>query len=258
MIPVRVIPCLLLRGRGLVKTTRFDKPTYLGDPINAVKIFNDKQADELIFLDITATAEHRGPPFELLEQIASECFMPLAFGGGITDLAQIRRLFSLGIEKICINTMAARDPSLISRAADLFGNQSIVAAIDAKKKLMGRYDARIAGGKERTSFEPAELAVRLEAAGAGEIFLNSIDRDGTMDGYDLDLVRSVTSAVSVPVIACGGARGVDDLSTVIRDGGASAAAAGSMFVFTGRHRAVLISYPSQTELQSVLRVSQDS
>ena len=243
MIPVRVIPCLLLKNRGLVKTVRFKNPTYVGDPINAVKIFNDKQVDELIFVDISATPLRSDPPFEQLKQISSECFMPFAYGGGVTSMSHFHSLFALGVEKVCVNTQAVKNPGFLEGAAREFGSQSVVGAIDVKKKLIGGYEARMDGGRVGTGLSPVELARRYEGEGAGEIFLNDIDRDGMMSGYNIDLIKSVTDAVGIPVVACGGARNVEDLSAAILQGGASAAAAGSMFVFMGKHRAVLINYP---------------
>jgi cyclase len=243
VIPVRVIPCLLLRQRGLVKTVKFKNPTYVGDPINAVKIFNDKQVDELIFVDISATPQRTEPPFEQLKQISSECFMPFAYGGGVRTMTHFHELFALGVEKVCVNTHAVRTPGFLGQAAREFGSQSVVGVIDVKKRLIGGYEARVNGGRDSSGISPVDLARRFEAEGAGEIFLNDIDRDGTMSGYNIDLIRSVTDAVGIPVVACGGARNVDDLSAAIQEGGASAAAAGSMFVFMGKHRAVLINYP---------------
>ena len=252
MIPVRVIPCLLLKNRGLVKTVKFADPKYVGDPINAVKIFNDKQADELIFVDIGATPRQSDPPFELLSEISSECFMPFAYAGGVRTMAHFTKLFALGVEKVCVNTQAARTPGLLTEAAREFGSQSVVGAIDAKRRIFGGYEARINGGREGTGVSPAEMACRFEDAGAGEIFLNDIARDGTMTGYDTTLIKEVTSAVSVPVVACGGAGSAADLSRAIHEGGASAAAAGSLFVFMGKHRAVLINYPNSRELSEIV------
>lgn len=252
MIPVRVIPCLLLKNRGLVKTVKFADPKYIGDPINAVKIFNDKQADELIFVDIGATPQKSDPPFELLAEISSECFMPFAYAGGVRAMTHFTKLFSLGVEKVCVNTQAARTPALLTEAAKEFGSQSIVGAIDAKRRIFGGYEARINSGREGTGISPAEMARRFEDAGAGEIFLNDISRDGTMTGYDIALIREVTEAVSVPVVACGGAGTTQDLSRAIHEGGASAAAAGSLFVFMGKHRGVLINYPNAKELSKIV------
>lgn len=249
MIQTRVIPCLLLRNAGLVKTVLFKEPKYLGDPINIVRIFNDKEVDELVFLDITATPEKKRPPFDHLRKIASECFMPLCYGGGVADLETMRTLYGLGIEKVALNTAAVEDPPLMAAASKEFGAQSVVVSIDVRKKLFGGYEVYTHGGRKATGLDPAQHARRMEQEGAGEILLNSIDRDGTMSGYDLALVRRVSSAVGIPVVACGGAGSTADLTAVVRDGGASAAAAGSIFVFQGAHRAVLISYPTQKDIK---------
>jgi cyclase len=251
MLRTRVIPCLLLQNLGLVKTVRFKDPKYLGDPINVVKIFNDKEVDELVFLDITATVEKKRPPFELLGKITSECFMPLCYGGGVRSLDDMKTLFTLGLEKVAVNTYAVESPAFIEAAADLFGNQSVIVSIDVKKNLSGRYEVFTHGGRKGTGLDPVRFAVEMEQHGVGELLLNSIDRDGTMQGYDLELIRRVSGAVSIPVVACGGAGKVQDLADAVKKGGASAAAAGSLFVFQGPHRAVLISYPSPQELQGV-------
>ncbi|MBE7554817.1 MAG: imidazole glycerol phosphate synthase subunit HisF [Anaerolineales bacterium] len=251
MVRTRVIPCLLLRNRGLVKTVKFKNLTYLGDPINIVKIFNDKEVDELIFLDITATIEQKKPPFKLLSEIASECFMPLGYGGGIRSLEDVKEILSLGVEKVAINSYAVENPPFVRAAADLAGSQSIVVSIDVKKSLFGKYEVMTHSGRKATGLDPLKFAVEMEKMGAGELFLNSIDRDGTMQGYDLELIRRVAEAVSIPVVACGGASTVEDLGDVVKKGGASAAAAGSMFVFHGPHRAVLINFPTPQELRAV-------
>lgn len=251
MIQTRVIPCLLLRNHGLVKTVQFKSPKYLGDPINIVKIFNDKEVDELIFVDITATVENTKPPFALLEKIASECFMPLGYGGGIRTLEDMKTLFNIGIEKVIVNSYAVESPAFMQTAADLFGSQSIVVSIDVKKNQRGNYEVFTHSGTQPTGLEPARFAAKMEKCGAGELFLTSIDRDGAMQGYDLNLTRQVSGAVSIPVIACGGAGGLQHLGEVVKKGGASAAAAGSMFVFQGPLRAVLISYPDPQELRQV-------
>ena len=244
MLLPRVIPCLLLLNTGLVKTIKFGETKYLGDPINIVKIFNDKAVDELVFLDITATVERRRPPFEILEKIASEAFMPLGYGGGIRNLDDVKTILGLGIEKVIINTQAVENPDFVSDVANFAGNQSTVVSIDVKKGLLGRYEVRINRGTKSTGLDPVEFAKTMEKQGAGELMLCSIDRDGTMKGYDIDLIKRITTAVMIPVVACGGARTVRDLSAAIKQGGASAAGAGSMFVFNGPHRAVLISYPN--------------
>jgi cyclase len=252
MLRTRVIPCLLLKDEGLVKTTRFKDPSYVGDPVNAIRIFNDKEVDELILLDITASKCARGPALQVIHDFASECFMPVAYGGGIRSLDDAREVLALGIEKIVVNTMALRRPELVSEISREFGAQAVVVSIDAKKKLLGGYEVMGAGGAEKTGLKPVEQAQRVVALGAGEILINSIDCDGTQQGYDLALIRSVADAVSVPVIACGGAGTLTHFGDAVNQGHASAVAAGSMFVFHGKHRAVLISYPSRAELERAL------
>jgi cyclase len=244
----RIIPCLLLRNNGLVKTIRFKDSVYIGDPINAVKIFNEKEVDELIFLDIDATMEKREPSVGIIKKIAEECFMPFSYGGGISTLHQIEEIIKSGAEKIIINTQAIVNDNLIYEAAVRFGSSTIVVSMDIKNKLIGGYTVHINGGRQNTGKNPVEYAKEMEDKGAGEIFINSVDRDGTMEGYDIELIKSVSKAVSVPVIACGGAGNLDDLRKVVREGGASAAAAGSLFVFHGKRRAVLITYPSYEEI----------
>ncbi|CAG1001386.1 cyclase [Burkholderiales bacterium] len=253
MLNIRVIPCLLLHGGGLVKTVRFKDPKYVGDPINAIKIFNEKEVDELILLDIGASAEGRGPSFSVIEDIASECFMPVAYGGGIRDIDDMRRILRSGVEKVVVNSAALRDPGLIRSAAKEFGSQAIVVSLDVKRKLFGRYEIHADRATRPTGLEPLDFARQMQDAGAGEIFLTAIDRDGTMSGYDLELLAKVSHAVSIPVVACGGAGSVNDMRAAVRQGGASAVAAGSVFVFHGRHRAVLISYPDAQSLQSIVR-----
>jgi cyclase len=251
MIRPRVIPCLLLKNEGLVKTVKFKDPKYLGDPINIVRIFNDKEVDELIFLDILATVENRPPNFDLLGKITSECFMPLGYGGGIRNMDDVRRLLAIGVEKFVLNTSAVENPTLVRSAADHAGSQAVVISIDVKKTLFGKYEVFTRAGRKATGLDPLKFAVEMEKQGAGEILINSIDRDGTMQGYDLDLIRRVAESVSVPVVACGGAGNIGHLAEAVQ-AGASAAAAGSMFVFQGPLRGVLISYPAQEELKSVM------
>jgi len=252
MLQTRVIPCLLLKDGGLVKTVGFSKPTYVGDPINAVKIFNDKQVDELMLLDISATVRQQPPDFRLLQDIANEAFMPLGYGGGVRSEEDIRRILQIGYEKIVLNSAAATDPAFIRRASGTVGAQSVVVSIDVKKKLFGRYEVFSHSGTRGTGLDPVAYARRAQEHGAGEIVLNSIDRDGTMSGYDLELLRQVTGAVTIPVVALGGASGLSDFSDAVKKGGASAVAAGSLFVFHGKHRAVLINFPDRTSLDSVL------
>ncbi|GMV32837.1 MAG: glycosyl amidation-associated protein WbuZ [Chloroflexi bacterium CFX1] len=249
MIRPRVIPALLLKGGGLVKTVKFKEPKYLGDPINIVRIFNDKEVDELVLLDIAATPENRGPQFDLLKNIASEAFIPLAYGGGIRNMDDVRKLLSIGIEKLIMNTSAVETPSLIREVADHAGSQAAVASIDVKKNFLGKYEVFTRCGQKKTGLDPVKHAVEMEKMGAGEIIINSIDRDGTMQGYDVELVRRVADSVRVPVVACGGAGNLSHVSEVIKQGRASAAAAGSIFVFHGPLRGVLISYPAPKELK---------
>jgi len=251
MLKTRVIPCLLLRNNGLVKTVKFKDPKYVGDPINAVKIFNDKEVDELVFLDITATNENRGPAFKVISEIASECFMPLGYGGGIRTMDDIQRIFALGVEKVIINSSAHSNPSLVSAAAASFGSQSIVVSMDVKKNFFGKYTVHTCSGTKSTSTGPVEYARKMVELGAGELIVNSIDRDGTMGGMDTNLIAMVTAAVNIPVVACGGAGTIEHLHEAVSRGGASAVAAGSMFVFQGKHRAVLISYPEREQLDRI-------
>ena len=244
----RIIPVLLYDDRDLFKTINFKDRTYLGDPVNAVKIFNRKGIDELSVLDIGATKNNREPDFELLKDIASEAFMHLSCGGGITTVEQVHDLLSIGYEKVVINSELVRNPELVKKSAELFGSQSIVASIDAKK-VDGVYKCVIADGTDIINRSPIELAEEAEKLGAGEIILNSVDNDGMMQGYDLDLVRNVVDTVKIPVIALGGAGGIDDLKKVIVEGHAHAAAGGSMFVYYGRLKAVLITFPDESELK---------
>jgi cyclase len=245
------MPCLLLSGSSLVKTIRFKNPTYVGDPVNAVNIFNQKEVDEVIVLDITATAQRRPPPFQLISEIATECFMPLTYGGGVRTLEDMDRLYRSGVEKVALNTVAAEDPQLVRAAAERFGTQAVVVSIDAKRKRRG-YRVCTNAGRRELRVDPADHAVEAQRLGAGEILLTSIDRDGTLEGYDTELIRSVTSRVNVPVVACGGAGRVEDFKLAVNEGGASAVAAGSIVVFHGRNRAVLINFPARAELEQLL------
>lgn len=244
----RVIPVLLLRGRGLVKTVKFKDPKYIGDPINSVRIFNEKEVDELVFLDITATSEGRSPNFDLLADIAGEAFMPMAYGGGVTTMEHVRRIFALGFEKVIINTAAYIVPQLVRDAVAVYGSQSIVGSVDVRRTLLGHYQICSHSGKTKHSVSLKEHVKKLERLGVGEIIVNAVDRDGTQSGYDLTLIREVSSSVGVPVVACGGASGLDDFAAAVHEGGASAVAAGSLFVFVGPHRAVLINYPARDDL----------
>lgn len=247
----RIIPVLLLKGKGLVKTLKFKDPKYIGDPINAVKIFNDLKADELVFLDITASKEGRTVSGELVKDIGDEAFMPFGVGGGISNIDQIEQLLKAGAEKVVINTNAFLKPELITESAKIFGSQSIVVSLDAKKSLFGKYSCWIKDGNENTKIDPIMFAKKAEDMGAGEIIINSIDLDGMMTGYDIELIKSVSDSVSVPVVACGGAGNLEHISQAYFDGNAHALSAGSMFVFHGPRRAVLINYPSKSELKQL-------
>lgn len=251
MLRTRVIPVLLLKDAGLVKTIKFKNPKYVGDPINAVRIFNEKEVDELVFLDISATPNKRKPNFSLIKDIAGEAFMPFGYGGGITNLNEIENLFKLGVEKIILNTSAYQNTELIIEASKIFGSQSIVVAIDVKKSLFGYYQVIIECGKRKTNIGLTDYAKKVEEFGAGEIYINSIDNDGLMNGYDLKLIKQVSENVSVPVVACGGAGKLNHFKEAVETGGASAVSAGSMFVFQGVHRAVLITYPDYNELENL-------
>jgi len=251
MTDVRVIPCLLLKNTGLVKTTRFADPVYLGDVINVVKLFNDMEADELGILDVTATREGRRPSFGLLAKVAANAFMPLSYGGGVADLEDIHKILALGFEKVIIGSRAVDEPTLIDQAARAVGSQSVVVSIDVKRHLSAHYEVYSHGGKRRTRTNPVDFAGQAEQRGAGEILLTAIDRDGTMTGYDLDLIRAVSEAVTVPVIASGGAGHIRHFGEAARSG-ASAVAAASLFVFHGPRRAVLISFPTREQLERVL------
>ncbi|MER2511534.1 MAG: AglZ/HisF2 family acetamidino modification protein [Nitrosomonas ureae] len=250
MLKHRVIPCLLLRGGGLVKTLKFANPKYVGDPINAIRIFNDKEVDELMVLDIGASKEHRAPNFAMIEQFASECFMPLCYGGGIRTIAQAQQLFSLGVEKICLQTAVLEDLSLVTRLADRFGSQAVLVSLDIKRNWLGKpYLYAAATGK--TVKQPwLEFSKRVVGAGAGELVVSAVDRDGTLIGMDLDLIREACVDLPVPVIAMGGAGSLADIKAAT-DAGASAVAAGAYFVFHGPHRAVLITYPQYHELENL-------
>lgn len=242
----RIIPCLLLRGNGLVKTKKFKDAVYIGDPVNAVRIFSEKEVDELVILDIDASLEGREPNYELIAEIAGECFMPVAYGGGVSSLEQARKLIRCGIEKVVINSASVGTTRFIREIADVFGSQAVVGSVDARKTLFGGHRVFIKSGTIDTKLKPEDHAASLVQAGVGEIFLNSIDSDGQMQGYDLELIKKVSAKVNVPLVACGGAGTLDHMRSAMKQGGASAVAAGSMFVFYGKHRAVLINYPTGT------------
>lgn len=252
MLKTRVIPCLLLHHKGLVKTFKFKNPTYIGDPINAVRIFNDKEVDELIFLDIDATTNKHSPDFNLLEKITSECFMPFAYGGGVNSVDIIKQLLKIGVEKIVISSMAVIQPEIVKKSASIFGSQAIIVCMDIKKDFWGKYKVFIGNGITNTGKDPLSFVKEMEKSGCGELLVNNIDRDGTMEGYDLKILKDITKRVIIPVIACGGAGKLSDFHDAIAESNVSAVAAGSMFVYHGKTRGILINYPQQKELSKYI------
>ena len=248
----RVIPILLLKGQGLVKSERFKNHRYIGDPINAVKIFNDLKADELVFLDILASKEKRSISLDFVRNVGDEANMPFAVGGGIQTIQQIKDIINAGAEKVIINSYAVDNPEFIKKASAVFGSSTIVVSIDVKKNIFGKSRIYTNGGIKSTGIEPIAFAQLMEKNGAGEIIINSIQNDGVMDGYDLDLIRDVSKAVEIPVVAAGGAGELLDLRRAVKESYASAAAAGSLFVYHGPRKAVLVNYPTQSELNKIL------
>lgn len=248
----RVIPVLLKKNGSLVKTVKFSDLTYIGDPVNTVQIFNNLEVDEIVFLDITATNEKRVPDFDFISHLTDECFMPFAYGGGITKISEMKTIFSLGCEKVILCTAAHENPQLIKEAANKFGSQSIIISVDVKKNFWGKYEVFSHAGKINMKLDPIAFAKNMQELGAGEILLNSIDNDGTMKGYDLELTKKVSSQISIPLVSCGGCGKITDIKEVI-DAGASAAGAGSLFIYQNTNRAVLINFPTQKELKDLLQ-----
>ncbi len=247
MLKTRVIPVLLMKNGGLYKGVKFKNHQYVGDPINTVKIFNDKEVDELVIFDIEASMLNKPINFELLENIAGEAFMPIAYGGGIKTLEDAQKLFSLGIEKVILNTSAIENIDLVKKLVNSYGSQSVVFCLDVKKSFFGKYEVFSYSGSKKIKILPIELAKKMENLGVGEIIVNSIDNDGVMKGYDLDLIKEIATKLTIPVIACGGARNLEDFKKA-KEIGAHGCAAGSMFVYNGVHKAVLISYPKYEQL----------
>ncbi len=255
MLRPRIIPTLLVHAGGLVKTVEFAQPTYVGDPINAVRIFNEKEVDELIVADIDATVQGRAPDYSLIARLAAECRMPLCYSGGIRSSGEIERIISLGVEKVAIGSAAVLSPDLIPEASRRLGNQSIVVVLDVRKvPRTGSYEVWTHNGTRASGLDPVALARRAEQMGAGEILVNAIDRDGLMVGYDFDLLDQVRAAVSVPLTALGGVGTLDHIKDLIARYGVVGAAAGSLFVFKGRFRAVLINYPSRQQKDELCAV----
>jgi len=246
MLRPRIIPCLLVSNKGLVKTVNFKDPKYVGDPINAVRIFNEKEADELTILDIDASRLNKEPDYKSIEYWASECRMPLCYGGGIKTVEQAQTVFSLGVEKIALSSEAIHNPKIITKIAERVGNQSVVVVLDVKKKLFGGYELLTNNATKSTKINPFDFAEEAVKLGAGEIVINSIDMDGTMKGYDLELVKKIRSRVSTPLTILGGAGNLDHIENLVKEFGIIGASAGSLFVFKGVYRAVLINYPEPT------------
>jgi len=253
MLRPRIIPCLLVKNGGLVKTVNFASPKYVGDPINAVKIFNEKEVDELIVLDIDATAQQREPDYGMIASLAVECRMPLCYGGGVKTVEQVERIISLGVEKVAMSSGIIGNPGLVAKAAEVVGSQSIVAVMDVKKSGRGcNYEIYTHNARKPSGKSPVEFAKQVAALGAGEVVLNNIDRDGIMKGYDLDLIDAVRQSISLPMTVLGGAGSLKDIAALIHRFGIIGAAAGSLFVFKGIYRAVLINYPNRVEKDALI------
>lgn len=253
MLQTRVIPALLLRDDALVKTVRFDKAGYIGDPVNTVRIFNELEVDELVFLDITATNENRTPNLRILSEIANECFMPLGYGGGLNNFDVVQSIFGIGFEKVVLNSVMHAVPKFVTQVAEHYGNQAVVASIDVKKNFWGHYEVWSHAGKKNTKKNPVEWAAELEQLGAGEIILTSIDREGTWSGFDVQLTRKVADVVNIPVIAHGGAGKLQDITEVVQAGHASAVALGSMVVYQQKGMGVLVNFPDEQALSAALK-----
>lgn len=253
MLRTRVIPCLLLKDASLVKTVKFQKYNYIGDPANTVRIFNELEVDELMLLDIFASKEHRTIDFTLLKEIANECFMPLSYGGNICSLEDAKKIFEIGFEKVVINSNAFTDPKLISKIATHYGNQSIIGSIDVKESFFGKKRIYSHHGTKKQPYDPLIWAKKLEDAGVGELLISSINRDGTWTGYDIDLIREIADAVKVPVIANGGAGSLDDIQKAVKEAHASAVALGSMVVYQKKGMGVLVNFPDRRQLEKILK-----
>ena len=253
MLRPRIIPCLLVSNKGLVKTVKFKNPKYVGDPINAVRIFNEKETDELMILDIDATKLNKEPDYRSIEFWASECRMPLCYGGGIKTVEQAQRIFSLGVEKVALSSEAIYNTKIISKIAERVGSQSVVVVLDAKKKTFGGYELFTHNASKSTGLNAIDFAKRCVQEGAGEIVINSIDREGTMKGYDLDLIRKVRNVIDTPMTVLGGGANLDDLGKLISEFGIIGASAGSLFVFKGKYKAVLINYPGKADKDSLIK-----
>jgi cyclase len=256
MLRPRIIPSLLIQDNGLVKTVNFKNPKYVGDPINAVRIFNEKEVDELAIFDIDATVLGKEPNYSLIERLASQSMMPLCYGGGVKTVEQAQRIFSLGIEKIALSSSVLQNPKLITAISERVGSQSVIVVLDVKKKLLGGYEVYTHNGKKATGINPIKFAEEAQELGAGEIVINSIDKDGVMKGYDLDLIAKVREKITLPMTVLGGAGSLEDIKKVIATHGVIGVAAGSLFVFKGPYKAVLINYPNQIEKNKIFKINQ--
>ncbi|WP_413570383.1 AglZ/HisF2 family acetamidino modification protein [Bdellovibrio sp. HCB117] len=248
----RIIPVLLLKGESLVKTVKFDKYNYIGDPINTVRIFNELEVDELAFLDIEASKKNSKPNFKLLELIASECFMPLAYGGGIKTFDDVKRIFSIGFEKVILNSICFEDPNLITKVSEIYGSQAVIGSVDYKHSFWGKAAVYSHDGTRKQNVDPKSWALELESKGVGEILLTSMDNDGTWNGFDVKVAREVSDSLSVPLIASGGAGSIKDIADIVKSGGASAVGVGSMVVYQKKDMGVLINFPDKKKLKEAL------
>ena len=252
MLQTRIIPCLLLKDDSLVKTVNFKKPGYIGDPVNTARIFNELEVDELVLLDISATNNNRKPDFKILAELANECFMPLAYGGGINNFEDAKKIFQIGIEKVVINSIAFSKPAFITELAEHFGNQAIVASIDVKKNMFGKFQVYSNSGTKKQKVDPVAWAQELEQLGAGEILLTAIHREGTWMGFDINIIEKISNAVNIPVIANGGASSIEDIGKAVKQGNASAVSLGSMVVYQNKGMGVLVNFPDTEKLNRVL------
>ena len=257
MLRPRIIPSLLYHNKGLVKTVNFKSPKYVGDPINAVRIFNEKEVDELAFFDIDATALNKEPDYKLIEKLANQSRMPLCYGGGVKTVEQAQKIFGLGIEKIALSSAVIHNPQLVTQIADRVGSQSVIVVLDIKKKLLAGYEIYTHNAKKSTGINPIKFAKELEVLGAGEIIINSIDQDGVMKGYDLNLIDKIAETISIPLTVLGGAGSLTDIEKVIEKHGVIGVAAGSLFVFKGPYKAVLLNYPTLSEKNILFKINKD-
>ena len=254
MLRPRIIPSLLIQDNGLVKTVNFKNPKYVGDPINAVRIFNEKEVDELAIFDIDATAKGLEPNYSLIERIANQSRMPLCYGGGVKTVEQAQKIFGLGIEKIALSSAVLHNPELITQIANRVGAQSVIVVLDVKKKLFGGYEVYTHNGKKSTGINPFDFAEKAQRLGAGEIIINSIDQDGVMKGFDMNLIDKVRDKISLPLTVLGGAGELQHIQQVIHKHGVIGVAAGSLFVFIGVYKAVLINYPEKGEKEKLYKI----